>query len=239
MLSLHRTPDVTLESASGESFYKNRLESNSSTFNTKTIKKVDEFGNRYTTAKIPAELGITMPAARLRQVQGQPGVSASTTGPTQSQDRLQLPVPSIQSGSRTTSPQSTAAPQAPPSSYFGNFKLPPAPPSAIVYPKLSEWLKGLDENPARTREEQKFGLDEYIAAFKDYGWEKLDDLLDSSVTASLIVVVIKDSLVQGPPMKPGSAAALLRWAKQDAKAIEEGASLHLLGDYITTPHWSR
>ncbi|KIO18730.1 hypothetical protein M407DRAFT_11733 [Tulasnella calospora MUT 4182] len=57
--------------------------------------------------------------------------------------------------------------------------------------------------------------------------------------SQLLMERVMDSLVQGPPMKPGSAAALLRWAKQDAKAIEEGASLHLLGDYITTPRWSR
>lgn len=121
------------------------------------------------------------------------------------------------------------------SPYYGNFVLPSAPASAINYPKLSEWLKGLDSNAARAREDQKFGLDTYITAFKDYGWEKLDDLLDSTVNAQLLVDVVGNGVGQGLPLKPGSAAALLRWAKQDAKSLEEGASFRLFGDFISNP----
>ncbi|KAG9022348.1 hypothetical protein FS837_006429, partial [Tulasnella sp. UAMH 9824] len=200
------------------------------------IKKTDDLGNLYTPAKIPTELGITATAkAQEQRLPQGPPMSTSTSGPL---DLNRLHVPSTQSGSRTTSPHSSAAiPTHSP--HYGNLVLPTAPPSSINYPKLSEWLKGLDSNPVHVRKDQKFGLDLYVMAFKEYGWEKLDDLLDSSVNAQLLVDVIGKSLGGELPLKPGSAAALLRWAKQDAKALEEGTSFRMLGDFIANPHWSR
>lgn len=88
------------------------------------------------------------------------------------------------------------------------------------------------------QEDQKFGLDVYVMGFKEYGWEKLDDLLDSLVNAQILVEVIEKSLGGELLSKPGSVAAPLRWAKQDAKALEEGTSFRLLGDLIDNSHWS-
>ncbi|KAG9002253.1 hypothetical protein FRB90_011414 [Tulasnella sp. 427] len=183
------------------------------------VKKLDHLGNLYTAAKVPIELGLTATAVPL------------------SQDYQSLRVPSFQSSSCAMPPQFFTALQACSGPYYGNFGIPPAPSSAINYPKLCDWLKGLDSNPVRVQEDQKFGHEGYILTFKDYSWEKLDDLLDASINAQLLVDVVGKDFAYGPPLKPGSAAALLRWAKQNAKAAEEGASLQLLGDFITTPRW--
>ncbi|KAG9016648.1 hypothetical protein FRB90_002679 [Tulasnella sp. 427] len=201
------------------------------------IKKFNERGNPYTVGKIPAELGITASATGTVQVQGRAEMSTGISGPMLTQDRLQIPSTSVQSSSRIASPQPILTPQSRSSSQYGSYGFPPVPSSAIKYPKLSEWLKSLDENPARAHDDQQFVA--FLAAFKNYGWERLDDILDQSVNAQLLIEVVKAEFEDWQPLKPGSATALLRWAKEDAKAIVEGASFRLLGDFMTAPHWSR
>lgn len=59
-------------------------------------------------------------------------------------------------------------------------------------------------------------------AFQEYGWERLDDLLDESVTADEIVAVCQNS---DYPIKKALAAGLLRWAREDEETLQRAASL--------------
>lgn len=59
----------------------------------------------------------------------------------------------------------------------------------------------------------------------EYGWENLDDLLDTSVTADLVVEV--------SGMKKGYAVAVLRWAAEDAQTLMKTTQLKMLEAVVT------